>query len=139
MVRLVIIVHTSRAMNSDSFCKPFVGNNDNDTTIFTEDFLRKTPNALLKKYFDSKEVLQQIAWDELKETDTEPIIETLQELSNDKRTSIEQEFRDMNEQACEAGVRVLLEEAESDFHNLQLSDTFEQMSRHVQLRPLAGF
>lgn len=95
-------------------------------------FLRKTPNTLLKKYFDSKEVLQQIAWGELKETDTEPIIEALQELSNDDRTSIEQEFRDINEQACEAGVRVLLEEAGSDFHNLQLGDTFEQMSSHYE-------
>lgn len=97
-----------------------------------KNFLRKTPNTLLKKYFDSKEVLQQIAWGELKETDTEPIIEALQELSNDDRTSIEQEFRDINEQACEAGVRVLLEEEGSDFHNLHLGDTFEQMSSHYE-------
>ncbi len=95
-------------------------------------FLRKSPNYLLKQYFEKMEVLGGINWDELGETDVGPIIEALEQLPEPVQIRIEQEFRQINEMACPTGTRCLLDEAESIFHKLQIADKFEEMSDHYE-------
>jgi hypothetical protein len=49
-------------------------------------FFRRTPNALLARYFREKHsVLQEIGFDKLKETEVEPIFQGLMALSDDKQ------------------------------------------------------
>lgn len=95
-------------------------------------FLRYTPNKILKEYFGRKKVLADIEFDTLSETTIEPIAQALNELPEKQKRNIEAEFRQINEMACEMGVRVLLEEAGSVFHNLDWSQTFAEMKNHYE-------
>jgi hypothetical protein len=90
-------------------------------------FLRKTPNSILKEYFKKKNPLTDINFDSLGETEIEPITQALDKLLQGQRKEVEVEFQRINEMAYEDGVRVLLEEAGSVFHNLDWSGTFAQM------------
>ncbi|MDI9431538.1 MAG: hypothetical protein QM570_07455 [Planctomycetota bacterium] len=95
-------------------------------------FLRKTPNALLKEYFAAKGVLGEIAFEKLGETKVDPVIAAMEALPVRERTLIEQEFRQINELAYEQGVRVLLEEGQSPYHELDLAETFGSMGSHYE-------
>jgi len=95
-------------------------------------FLRQTPNALLKEYFSRENILTDIEFDSPEETKIEPIAQALDELPENQKRNIEADFRQINEMACARGVRVLVEEAGSPFHNLNLSGTFEQMKNHYE-------
>ena len=95
-------------------------------------FLRKTPNALLKEYFAAKGVLGEIAFEKLGETQVDPVIAAMEALPVRERTLIEQEFRQINELAYEQGVRVLLEEGQSPYHELDLAETFGSMGSHYE-------
>lgn len=78
-------------------------------------FFRRTPNALLARYFREKHgVLQEIAFDKLKETEVEPIFQGFTGLSDDKQAQIEAECQDIDAMACQGGVMALTDEA--DFH-----------------------
>ena len=78
-------------------------------------FFRRTPNALLARYFLEKHsVLQDISFEKLKETDVEPIFQGLTALPDDKQAQIEAECQDIDAMACQGGVRALADEA--DFH-----------------------
>jgi hypothetical protein len=91
-------------------------------------FLRKTPNALLERYFESRKIPLEIDWQKLEETDVEPVYEAILKLKQNDLIKVEKEFRQVNEMACAKGTLCLLEEGESPFHNLKLADRFEQMS-----------
>jgi len=78
-------------------------------------FLRRTPNALLARYFQEKHsVLREIAFDKLKETEVEPIFQALMALPDEKQAQIEAECQDIDAMACQGGVTALTDEA--DFH-----------------------
>ena len=81
-------------------------------------FLRQTPNHILKEYFRRKDLLRDIEFDKLGETQIDPIAEALDELSGKQRNNIEAKFRQINEMCYEKGVLLLIEEA--DFHNIDL-------------------
>jgi len=95
-------------------------------------FLRKTPNALLKEYFAGKGVLGEIDFDQLGDTQVDPVIAAMEALPVRERTLIEQEFRQINELACEQGVHILLEEGQSPYHGLNLAETFGSMGSHYE-------
>lgn len=95
-------------------------------------FLRQTPNAIIKEYFHRKDLLGGIDFDKLGETEIDPISEAIDNLPEKQRNSIEADFRQINEMACEIGVRVLIEEAESPFHNLKVSATLGEMKNHYE-------
>jgi len=95
-------------------------------------FLRKTPNTMLKEYFAGKSLLTDIDFDSLGETEIDAIAQGLDELPEKQRTNIEAEFRQINEMACDLGVRVLIEEATSPFHGVDFSGAFEQMKNHYE-------
>jgi len=97
-----------------------------------KNFLRKTSNALLKQYFQQNQCPVEIDWDNLAETDVEPIFQAINALANDDPIRIEEQFRQINEMACDRGVQCLREEGESSFHNLKLADLFQQMKDHYE-------
>lgn len=75
-------------------------------------FFRHVPNALLGHYFqEKKNVLHEIAFDELKETNVEPVFEGFKALPLDQQAEIEAEFQDIDNMACQGGVATLIEEA----------------------------
>lgn len=75
-------------------------------------FFRNTPNVLLGRYFTEKHgVLQEIAFDKLKERDVEPIFLAFTALSGEKQAQIEAECQDIDAMACQGGVTALTDEA----------------------------
>ncbi len=95
-------------------------------------FLRKTPNKVLKEYFARKGLLHGVDFDSLGETEIEVVAEALDRLAEKEKMEVEAEFRQINEMAFETGVRVLIEEAGSVFHNLDWTETFGQMENHYE-------
>lgn len=78
-------------------------------------FFRRTPNALLARYFHEKHgVLKEIAFDKLKETEVEPIFQAVTTIPDDKQAQIEAECQDIEGMACQGGMTALTDEA--DFH-----------------------
>lgn len=78
-------------------------------------FFRHVPNALLARYFREKgNVLQEIAFDQLKETEVESIFQAFTGLPPEQQAKIEAEFQDIDTMACPGGVMALTDEA--DFH-----------------------
>lgn len=78
-------------------------------------FFRRVPNALLGRYFqEKKNLLHEIAFDELKETNVEPVFDGFKALPFDQQAEIEAEFQDIDNMACQGGVATLIEEA--DYH-----------------------
>ncbi len=95
-------------------------------------FMRQTPNYILKEYFRHKDLLKDIDFDKLGETQIDLIFEAMDELSDKQRNNIEAEFRKINEMAFEKGILVLIEEAASAFHKRDLLPTFEPMKTHYE-------
>lgn len=75
-------------------------------------FFRRTPNALLARYFQKRHgVLKEIAFDKLKEMEVESIFQGLMALPDDKQAQIETECQDIDAMACQGGVTALTDEA----------------------------
>lgn len=72
--------------------------------------LRKVSNSLLRVCFERNGVVDGIPWDDLGETQVEPIFAAWQKMPEDKRRHIHIVLLDINELADERGVRVLVEE-----------------------------
>jgi len=78
-------------------------------------FFRRVPNTLLRQYFqEKKNVLHEIAFDDLKENEMEPIFQAFTALSPEQQAEIEAELQDIDNMACQGGVTALTDEA--DFH-----------------------
>ncbi|MGD1041496.1 MAG: hypothetical protein ABR913_00365 [Sedimentisphaerales bacterium] len=95
-------------------------------------FLRQTPNRILKEYFHRKNLLGEIDFDTLGETEIDTIYAAMENLPDKERNSVEADFRQINEMSCEVGVRVLIEEAESVFHKLNVSANLAGMKNHYE-------
>jgi len=74
-------------------------------------FLRKCPNALLARYFDSVEAPEQPPWNDIKETQVDPMVAAHNTWPEELRGQADRDFRAVQEVATEGGVSVLLEEA----------------------------
>ncbi|QPJ64811.1 MAG: hypothetical protein G3M78_05175 [Candidatus Nitrohelix vancouverensis] len=78
-------------------------------------FFRRVPNVLLGRYFQiKKKVLLDLVFNELTETRVEPVFEAFKALPHDQQESIEAEFQDIDNMACQGGVMALTDEA--SFH-----------------------
>jgi hypothetical protein len=73
--------------------------------------LGKVPNKLLKEYFARHGGLPEVDFDKLAENDMEPVFVAMQKLAPETQTQIEAVFPEINELACQAGIRAILEEA----------------------------
>ena len=72
--------------------------------------LRKISNSLTRVCFERAGVVEAIPWDDLGETQVEPIYAAWQKMPDDKRRLIQLVLQDINELADERGVKVLVEE-----------------------------
>jgi len=72
--------------------------------------LRKISNSLTRVCFERAGVVEAIPWDDLGETQVEPIFAAWQKMPDDKRRLIQLVLQDINELADERGVKVLVEE-----------------------------
>jgi hypothetical protein len=95
-------------------------------------FLRQTPNHILKEYLSRKDLLKDIDFDILRETEIDPIAMALDELPDQQRNGIEADFRQINGLACEKGVLVLIEEAGYDYHEIDILPIFAPMKNHYE-------
>jgi hypothetical protein len=78
-------------------------------------FFRRVPNDLLGHYFQNKHnVLQKVSFDDLKETDVDPVFKAFSALPFEQQAEIEAELQDIDNMACQGGVTALTDEA--DFH-----------------------
>ena len=78
-------------------------------------FFRRVPNALLARCFQEKHgVLKALAFDELGNTEVEPILKAFTALPAEQQSKIEAEFQEIEAMACQAGITALADEA--DFH-----------------------
>jgi hypothetical protein len=74
-------------------------------------FFRRVPNDLLARYFDSRDAALKVPFNDLKQTEVEPILEAFQALGDQKQAEIEAEFQDIHALSCEGGVSALVDEA----------------------------
>ncbi|OHB54347.1 MAG: hypothetical protein A2173_10090 [Planctomycetes bacterium RBG_13_44_8b] len=118
------------------------------TDYLPNNFIRKTPNCLLEQYLQSKGIIPQVEIEvqtadgekqrkkvkvsELEENQFKPIIALIESQTPEKQAEIENDFMDINERACKAGIACLIEESQWEGHNLDISDDIEQMSNHYE-------
>ncbi len=75
-------------------------------------FFRHVPNALLGQYFQKKHnVLQDIVFAKLKETEVEPLFLAFTALPSEQQTEIEAELQEIDNMAYQSGVTALTDEA----------------------------
>lgn len=94
-------------------------------------FFRQVPNALLKRYFVGKDLFAALAFETMPETKPEGLLEAWGALPDETRRTIEPEFREIFELACEKGFRAIVDEAE-----WQLRD--DEVARLVLVEKLAA-
>ncbi len=111
-------------------------------------FIKKTPNRLLEQYFDSEEIvpvveievedddgekkLKKVKISKLEETQFEPILKLIGLQTEEKQKKIGAAFLKINEIACKAGTRCLIEESRYEAHNLDIAAMLESMSSHCE-------
>lgn len=72
--------------------------------------LRQISNPLLREFFEQRGELRDVAWDDLTETQIDPIYEAWKALPEERCKEIHVVFHDINELADERGLSVLAEE-----------------------------
>ena len=89
-------------------------------------FFRQAPNRLLQRYFAARNVLADVDFGALSETQVEPIYDAWLKLSDDARKEMEQDFQDIDELATEGGSKAILDEA--GWHSEDLADQFSSLT-----------
>lgn len=77
----------------------------------TRDFFRQMPNALLARYFCAREVLGDLDFSAMKETQPDELFAAWLYLPDSQRNSMDAEFRDIFELSFEKGFRAIIDEA----------------------------
>ena len=88
-------------------------------------FLRQSPNRFLKQYFISLGILSEIDFDILKETDAETIFSAWLNLPEEIKSTIEKDFREIDELANAIGSKAIRDEA--FFHKEDLLEKFFEL------------
>ena len=89
-------------------------------------FFRQVPKRLLRRYFAGRNVLADVDFDALTETQFEPIYKAWLNLAEDTRNEIEQDFQDIDELAKEGGSKAILDEA--CWHGEDLAEQFAKLT-----------
>ena len=87
--------------------------------ILPEKFLRQAPNALLARYCQEKHVLAEVDFTALSETNIGPIYEAWDNLPSETRRSMENDFRNIDDLACETGIKALIDAAQEEGEDLE--------------------
>ncbi len=97
-------------------------------------FFRHAPNRLLRRYFAAHNVLPEVDFGALTETQVEPIYEAWLKLSDDARKEMEQDFQGIDGLATEGGSKAILDEAR--WHGEDLAEQFASLT--VSMNTLSG-
>jgi hypothetical protein len=89
-------------------------------------FFRQAPNRLLRRYFAGRNVLADVDFDALTETQVEPIYKAWLNLAEDTRNEMERDFQDIDELATEGGSKAILDEAR--WHGEELAEQFAKLT-----------
>lgn len=89
-------------------------------------FFRYAPNRLLHQYLTDRQVLGEVDFGALTETQVEPIYEAWLKLPEEARNEIEQDFQEIDELATEGGSKAILDEAR--WHGEDLAGEFAALS-----------
>jgi hypothetical protein len=89
-------------------------------------FFRNAPNRLLERYFATRNMLFEVDFGVLTETQVEPIYEAWLKLLDDARKEMEQDFQDIDELATEGGSKAILDEAR--WHGEDLAERFASLT-----------
>ncbi|HNO77173.1 MAG TPA: hypothetical protein PKN33_03850 [Phycisphaerae bacterium] len=91
-------------------------------------FIRKVPNELFRQYFNGKPIELLVDWDEIGDTDANPIFDAIQSLDDHVRASVESDFTEINELAHVKGVLAILEEAH--IRKVDWVEEFDALDNH---------
>jgi hypothetical protein len=89
-------------------------------------FFRHAPNLMLQRYFAARNVMSEVDFGALTETQVEPIYESWLKLSDDTRKEMEQDFQDIDSLATEGGSKAILDEAR--WHGEDLAEQFASLT-----------
>ena len=90
-----------------------------------KNFLRQAPNALLACYCQEKEILAEVDFASLSETNIGPIYEAWDKLPSEARRMMESDFRNIDALSSETGVRAIIDAAIEQDEDLE--PTFAEM------------
>lgn len=77
----------------------------------TKDFFRQMPNALLARYFQERELFDELDFSAMKETQPNELFAAWLNLSDRQRNEMDAEFQEIFELSCEKGFRAIIDEA----------------------------
>ncbi len=89
-------------------------------------FFRNAPNLMLQRYFAAHNMLSDVDFGVLTETQVEPIYEAWLKLPDDARKMMEQDFQDIDGLATEGGSKAILDEAR--WHGEDLAEQFASLT-----------
>jgi len=75
--------------------------------------LKQVSNSLLQQFFTRHSVMGDLAWEDLAETEVEPLFEAWQRMPERRRVEVQLILQDVNELADDRGLRVLAEEVQN--------------------------
>jgi hypothetical protein len=81
-------------------------------------FLRQAPNALLARYCQEKEILAEVDFASLSETNIGPIYEAWDRLPSETRRMMESDFRNIYALSTENGIRAIIDAAKAQGDHL---------------------
>jgi hypothetical protein len=87
-------------------------------------FFRQVPNALLKRYFASHDLLGDVDFEKMPETKPDAMLEAWDALPDERRTAIEPHFRQIFDLASDKGFHAIRDEAQ--FHLTDKPDEFSE-------------
>ena len=83
----------------------------------SKDFFRQMPNALLARYFRGRGLFSDMDFAAMKEGKPDDLFAAWLDLPDDKRNTMDAEFRDIFEMSCEKGFRTIIDEAHWQWRN----------------------
>ena len=75
--------------------------------------LKQVSNSMLQQFFTRHGVMEDLAWEDLTETQVEPLFEAWQRMPERQRVEVQIILQDVNELADDRGLRVLAEEVQN--------------------------
>ena len=93
--------------------------------------MRQISNDLLRKYFEKQQFALDVDWNELEETQVEPLWEAWLLLSEQEQRTADADFTEVSQLANEPGIAVLIQEGE--WHELDLAATFQTLDDQTDM------
>lgn len=94
-------------------------------TYSPRDFLRRTSNEMLRRYFLNRQLLPDVAFDQLRESEVDEIFDAWHRLDDEDVLAVDADFREIESIAHAGGEQTLLDEAR--YHGVDLTDVFRKL------------